>query len=104
MSARHVRCGICTILVVYLVGPVMGEPQSAAGDPLKKGERIVFLGDSITQAGAGAGGYVTLAREHLTKKYPDLGLEIIGAGISGNRVPDLEARLDRDVLDKKPTL
>src|SRR5262245_35447009 len=104
MSARHVRFGITMILVLILVGPVMSEPQAAAGDPLKKGERIVFLGDSITQAGAGAGGYVTLAREQLTKKYPHLGLEVIGAGISGNRVPDLEARLDRDVLDKKPSL
>ncbi|MBS0265521.1 MAG: Dabb family protein [Planctomycetes bacterium] len=72
--------------------------------PLAKGERIIFLGDSITQGGAGPGGYVTLTRETLAKKHADLGIEIIGAGISGNRVPDLEARLERDVLSKKPTL
>lgn len=66
--------------------------------------RIVFLGDSITQAGAGPGGYVTLVRETLEKHHPDQPIEIIGAGISGNRVPDLEKRLERDVLDKKPTL
>ena len=29
---------------------------------------------------------------------------MIGAGISGNRVPDLEKRLERDVLSKKPTI
>ncbi len=75
-----------------------------SAEPLKKGDRIVFLGDSITQAGAGPNGYVTLVRRTLAEKLPDLGIEVIGAGISGNRVPNLEARLDRDVLEKKPTI
>ena len=105
MDKRHLRFGISTILVLFLMGLTMDDRRvSAAGPPLKKGERIVFLGDSITQAGAAAGGYVTLVKEALAKKYADLEIEVIGAGISGNRVPDLEARLDRDVLDKKPTL
>ena len=29
---------------------------------------------------------------------------MIGAGVSGNKVPDLQARLDKDVLAKKPTV
>ena len=77
---------------------------SQSAEPLKKGDRIVFLGDSITQAGAGPNGYVTLVRKALDEKLPDLGIEVIGAGISGNRVPNLEARLDRDVIEKKPTI
>jgi lysophospholipase L1-like esterase len=77
---------------------------SAANAELKKGDRVVFLGDSITQAGAGPGGYVTLVRETLNKDHKDLGIEVIGAGISGNKVPDLEKRLERDVLSKKPTV
>ncbi|MFO0967458.1 MAG: SGNH/GDSL hydrolase family protein [Gemmataceae bacterium] len=81
-------------------------PAFVGADPvsLKKGERIVFLGDSITQAGAGKNGYVTLIRQALTEKHKDLGIEVIGAGISGNKVPDLQKRLERDVLKKKPTL
>lgn len=75
-----------------------------AGQPLKKGDRLVFLGDSITQGGAAPGGYVTLVREALDKDHKDLGVEVIGAGISGNKVPDLESRLERDVLSKKPTV
>ncbi len=71
---------------------------------LKKGDRIVFLGDSITQAGAGPKGYVTLIRKALDDKHKDQGIEVIGAGISGNKVPDLQRRLDRDVLAKKPTV
>src|SRR5262249_37288529 len=49
-------------------------------------------------------GYVALARDAIAKNHPDLAIEVIGAGISGNRVPDLEARLEKDVLANKPTL
>lgn len=71
--------------------------------PPAKGERIVFLGDSITQAGDKGRGYVVLVREAMAKELPDAGIEVIGAGISGHKVPNLESRLDRDVLEKKPT-
>jgi lysophospholipase L1-like esterase len=62
---------------------------------LKDGETIVFLGDSITAQGAGEKGYVTLFREAIEKSRPDSGIKIIGAGIGGNKVPNLEARLDK---------
>lgn len=71
--------------------------------PPAKGERIVFLGDSITQAGNKGQGYVVLVREAIARELPDAGVEVIGAGISGHKVPDLEKRLERDVLEKKPT-
>jgi lysophospholipase L1-like esterase len=71
---------------------------------LKDGETIVFLGDSITQQGAQPNGYVSLFREALQKSRPDSGIQVIGAGIGGHRVPNLEARLDKDVLEKKPNV
>lgn len=71
---------------------------------LKAGDRIVFLGDSITQGGAGPNGYVTMIRQALDKKHADLKIEVIGAGISGNKVPDLQRRVDKDVIAKKPTI
>lgn len=77
---------------------------AALGETLKQGDRIVFLGDSITAGGVGKKGYVTVIREHLKDKKADLKVETIGAGISGNKVPDLQKRLERDVLSKKPTL
>jgi len=78
----------------------------SADDPpaLKKGEKIVFLGDSITQGGVEPKGYVTLIKKALTEKHKDLGIEVIGAGISGNKVPDLQRRVVRDVVARKPTL
>lgn len=71
---------------------------------LKKGDRVVFLGDSITQGGVSPKGYVTLIKKELAEKHKDLEVEVIGAGISGNKVPDLEKRLEKDVLSKKPTV
>jgi isoamyl acetate esterase len=71
---------------------------------LHPGERIVFLGDSITQLGVKPNGYVTLIRDSLQSEHGGMNIEVIGAGVSGNKVPDLQKRLQRDVLDKHPTL
>jgi lysophospholipase L1-like esterase len=64
------------------------------------GQKVAFLGDSITANGMQPGGYVTLTAMGLK----DLGREItvIPAGVSGNTSKDMLARLDRDVLSKKP--
>jgi len=75
-----------------------------ASAQLKNAETIVFLGDSITQQGAGEKGYVTLFRQAIEKSRPDSGIKVIGAGIGGHKVPDLEARLDKDVLAQKPNV
>ena len=70
-----------------------------SGEPAK----IVFFGDSITEAGAKPGGYVTLVETSLEYLYPNREIEVIGAGKVGNRVPDLLDRVRRDVLSKSPT-
>ena len=77
---------------------------SCSTPSLKKGERIVFLGDSITEEGDQWGGYIRRIAEEIGRRLPDQEIAVIGAGISGNKVPDLEARLDRDVLSANPTL
>jgi len=70
---------------------------------LAKGDRVIFLGDSITEGGVGETGYITLIRNALAEKQGD-GIEVIGAGVGGDKVPDLQKRLDSDVLKRKPTL
>jgi lysophospholipase L1-like esterase len=87
--------------MMLMTGAAMAQDSNTK---LKNEDRIVFLGDSITQAGANPGGYVTLFNEAVQKKMPDASIEVIGAGISGNKVPDLQKRLQQDVIDKKPTL
>lgn len=76
---------------------------TAGHSPLQKGERIVFLGDSLTAAGVRPDGYISLMEQAVDAARPDLGVHLIGAGISGNKVPDIRFRLDRDVLSYQPT-
>ena len=71
---------------------------------LKDGDTIVYFGDSITQFGAKPGGYVSLVRETIDQAYPDKNINVIGAGIGGNKVTDLQKRVERDVLSHKPSI
>lgn len=67
-----------------------------------KKTRIVFFGDSITQAGANKGGYIRLLDTVLQTKGIGNKYELIGAGIGGNKIYDLYLRMDDDVLAKNP--
>jgi len=87
---------LCTFAILF--ASCGGGREAATGI-----ERIVFLGDSITAAGDELGGYVSLVRDSLIRSGNGH-IQVIGAGIGGNRVPDLLARVDRDVIDLKPTL
>lgn len=71
---------------------------------LRDGDRVAFFGDSITQAGANGKGYIKLIEADLPTRLPNAKVELIGAGISGHRVPNLLERVERDVLAKKPTI
>lgn len=69
--------------------------------PTKK-TKVIFFGDSITQAGVNPGGYIMridsmCAKEGLKESY-----EFAGAGISGNKIYDLYLRMEDDVLAKDP--
>ncbi len=69
--------------------------------PIKTGDKVAFLGDSITEAGQGSpGGYVQLVGTGLAAN--GVKIEIIGAGISGHKSNQMLARLDRDVMSKQP--
>ena len=71
---------------------------------IEPGSTAIFFGDSITDAGRRddpdelGNGYVRL----LTAELADV--RVLNAGISGNRVVDLQGRLDDDVLAQQPDL
>jgi lysophospholipase L1-like esterase len=85
------------LALVLLVG-------CAAGIPLRKGNRIVFFGDSITEQGVKPNGYIMLVKNELNARHPDQEIEIIGTGVSGDRVPDLVRRVAEDVIDPRPAI
>ncbi|HTE30947.1 MAG TPA: SGNH/GDSL hydrolase family protein [Chryseolinea sp.] len=65
-------------------------------------KKVIFFGDSITQAGVNPGGYIVRVGELATTDKAADQFEFIGAGIGGNKVYDLYLRMDDDVLAKKP--
>ncbi len=73
--------------------------------------RILFQGDSITDAGRDyndphnlGNGYPKYAAEILKEWFPEKELEFIDLGISGHRTCDLLARWERDCIEQKPDI
>lgn len=71
--------------------------------------RILFQGDSITDAGRDkrnyfdlGNGYPKYSAENLKKAYPDVDFEFINLGISGNRTDQLFDRLYPDAISLQP--
>lgn len=76
-------------------------------------ERIVFAGDSVTDAGRvkplGEGlfdslgqGYVRIFENLMCACYPELRLRVTNAGVGGNTSNDLLSRFNSDVVDLNP--
>ncbi len=75
--------------------------QASAEIAVKSGDKIAFLGDSITAGGWGnPAGYVHLVIAGLEAN--GVKAEAVPAGISGHKSDQMLARLEKDVLSKKP--
>ncbi len=89
-----------TMAAVLAIGMIGVTEVQAKRLPVKEGQKIAFLGDSITQGGVGPKGYVTLVISGLASA--GVKVTAIPAGISGHKSNNMLERLDRDVLSKKP--
>ncbi len=75
---------------------------------IQDGQCVVFIGDSITDAGRRAEhapfgwGYVKLAIDLITARYPERNITYFNEGIGGNTVADLHARWEQDCLSHDP--
>lgn len=76
----------------------------AACMPVNKKKRVIFFGDSITEVAVNPGGYIARMDSMIAAKGKAAQYELIGAGISSNKVYDLYLRLEEDVLMKKPDI
>jgi lysophospholipase L1-like esterase len=70
----------------------------------QKKSKVIFFGDSITQAGVQPGGYVLKVDSMCKAEGKGENYEFVGAGIGGNKVYDLYLRMDDDVLAKNPDI
>ncbi len=90
--------------------PLFKESVSEAKPPpeihnvLAGKHKIVTVGDSITEAGKYPGGCVWPQDRYLSALYPDRKIEIVNAGIFGNKASDMQARFQKDAIDQKPDL
>jgi lysophospholipase L1-like esterase len=113
MSRRHLLQGVISLSALGAVG---ASAQTVGKTSLRKDGVILFQGDSITDAGRdrknevpntekGLGkGYAMMAAGELFRAHPKLNLQIHNRGNSGNKIPDLEARWQKDAIDLKPDI
>lgn len=83
---------------------------------VERGDVILFQGDSITDHGRnretadannidGLGrGYAMLASAHLLRQLPQLELQFLNRGVSGNKVHQLAERWEQDCLQLEPNV
>jgi lysophospholipase L1-like esterase len=104
------------LLVVSLLIAMLAFSRIAlrAAEPIAAftpGARILFQGDSITDGNRGRSadpnhilghGYVFIIAAKYGAAFPDLRLDFINRGVSGNTVLELEQRWRQDTLDLKP--
>ncbi|MEM2926099.1 MAG: SGNH/GDSL hydrolase family protein [Candidatus Bathyarchaeia archaeon] len=75
---------------------------------LKSYEKIVFIGDSITDCGRRkefpplGNGYVYIAHNLATAQYPERRIVWVNKGIGGDTVEGLVKRWSEDVVNEKP--
>src|SRR5262245_62160649 len=102
------RCHAVLLALSLLVpaAPAADDDPATATITLKKGDKIIFFGDSLTALAIKdrnvpeGKGYVPLVREAM--KNRDVEVDAVATG--GHRVPNLLDRVDKDVLSKKPTI
>ena len=85
------------------------EGRAAMADfAVQDGQTVVFIGDSITDCGRQGeqapygSGYVRLAIDLITARYPERQIRYLNRGISGNTVQDLRGRWQQDVIAHRP--
>lgn len=95
---RHLRSVFVAVALIFV--PIAHSSAQTIPLVFKHGDRVVWLGDSITAAYM----YGRYVETFFLLRRPDLNLTFINAGVGGNSALDGLNRLDRDVLVHRPTV
>jgi lysophospholipase L1-like esterase len=102
--------GACLLAPAPAARAAEDDPADARVE-LKKGDSIIFFGDSLTELAGKeepkqhvSKGYVRIVREELDKTHKDLDIKVDWVATGGHTVPDLLRRVDKDVIARKPTV
>jgi len=88
------------LLFLGLLWPLVFLTVAPAAPLLERGQRLVFLGDSITQQQI----YTRYVMSYFALRHPDLEVTFRNAGISGDDAEGGIMRLNDDVLGAKPNV
>jgi lysophospholipase L1-like esterase len=88
---------VIAVLIIALQSCYQGFSQTPG--KFKQDSRIVFVGNSITEAGF----YESYIWLYYMTRFPDQYIEVVNAGIGGNTAKDILARFNDDVIARKPT-
>jgi len=90
--------GGCWVAAFALLVPIGGPAGCLAATPFKAGERVCFVGDSITYGKAFCR---DVALFHACR-YPDRKLYVFNCGVGGSRTRKVLERLEWDILVNRP--
>ena len=88
------------ILFLSLMPCVCTPVQSQCIAPFRKGDRVAFVGNSITDGGH----YHSYIWLYYMTHFPRMRLWMANCGVGGDTAKDILARFDDDVLAKEPTV
>lgn len=82
--------------LLFIAASSFGQKKLA---PFEKGDRVVFAGNSITEAGF----YESYIWLYYMTHFPDRPITVINGGVGGDVAEQIYRRLEGDLLPKKPT-
>lgn len=91
---------LTTALTAFILVAGITDPTGVDDFVLKDGDKVVFLGDSITAART----YGKLVENYTLLRYPGRKVRFVNAGWGGDTAAGGLKRLDRDVLAQHPTV
>lgn len=104
------------VAALPLTGDLARLHESERAERELQGSTVLFQGDSITDGGrtrndtkpnsgsALGTGYPLLVAAALLRRQPDAGWRFFNRGVSGDRVPELEARWTTDTIALEPSI
>jgi lysophospholipase L1-like esterase len=88
------------LLLTLLVGGTLHASAQQQPEPFKAGDRIAFVGNSITDGGH----YHSYIWLYYMTRFPDRRITCLNAGIGGDVAEQIYNRFEADVLAKKPNV
>ncbi len=95
---KFMGCGLIIPVLLLTLGARVHADESHENPFLKKGSRLAIVGDSITEQKL----YSKFIETYLTACRPELEIDVIQLGWSGEKAPGFEARMENDLLPWKP--